>query len=34
MINWDMLKPRNIFVIATISIVAFAIYKHFSKGDN
>lgn len=31
MINWDLFTPRNLFVIAVFSLVAFGIYNHFSK---
>jgi len=31
MINWELLSPRNIFVVAIMSILAYAIYAYFSK---
>lgn len=35
MVNWDMLKPRNLFVIAAIAVGAFYIFNHFAaKGAN
>ncbi len=31
MINWDLLTPRNLFVIVLFALLALAIYKHFSS---
>ena len=31
MINWELLSPRNLFVIGTMSVIAYAIYAYFSK---
>jgi hypothetical protein len=31
MINWEMLSPRNLFVIAALSLLAIGIFNHFSK---
>lgn len=34
MINWDMLTPRNLFIVATLSVLSYMIYNHFAKkGD-
>jgi hypothetical protein len=31
MLNWELLSPRNIAVIAVISIAAFAVYNLLHK---
>lgn len=31
MINWELFQPRNLFVVAVISITAYMIFNHFSK---
>lgn len=31
MLNWELFSPRNLFLIAFISLVAFAGYNFFHK---
>jgi hypothetical protein len=33
MINWELFQPRNLFVIAVFSVIAFMIYNHFAKSS-
>lgn len=33
MINWEFFQPRNLFVIAVFSVVAYGIYNHFAKSE-
>ena len=31
MINWDLLTPRNLFVIVVLSLLAIAAFNYFHK---
>lgn len=31
MINWELLSPRNFFMVALFSIVAYMIFNYFAK---
>jgi len=31
MINWELLTPRNLFIVAAFSLIGYMIYNHFSK---
>lgn len=31
MINWNLLTPRNLFIVAAFAVMAYMIFNHFSK---
>lgn len=31
MVNWELFKPRNLFIVAVFSVLGYFIYNHFSK---
>jgi hypothetical protein len=34
MINWALLSPRNLVVIAVFSLIALGAFNHFHKSDD